>query len=223
MVHGKVRLLPAAVCGGVLAVSAIGAGAAWAQPAGDPAGNNGTVKVDGKPFDDHPDDPPANEPHVGCEFQIDFAGFDAGVDLNASVLFEAQPPTVTEPRELLNDPEIFIGEDAAGGATDSDASRTYDLTNALVAIDPHPEQGWHVMLTVHADGSQGADTKFKVFWVEGCETPPTTTEPPGSTTTTTTGDTTTTTKPGNGRPTPPIVTPPGATPVEPDGPIIFAG
>ena len=41
-------------------------------------------------------------------------------------------------------------------------------------------------LTVHAEGSQGADTKHKVFWVTGCggtqpNTPPTTppTEPPG--------------------------------------------
>jgi hypothetical protein len=33
-------------------------------------------------------------------------------------------------------------------------------------------QGFHVKLTVHAEGSQGADTKHKVFWVEGCKTYP---------------------------------------------------
>jgi hypothetical protein len=220
MGQGNLRLVPATIFGGIIAIGALGMGIAGAQPSADPPGNNGTVKVDDTPFDDHPD----NEPHVGCVFQIDFAGFDEG-DLNASVLFEAWPPTTTQPKELLTDPEIFIGEDAAGGAVDNDASRTYDLTNALVAIDPHPVQGWHVKLTVHADSwgtNPAADTKFKVFWVSGCgETPPTT-QPPGSTTTTT--------KPGNpghnGSTTttaPPVVTPPGATPVEPGGPIIFAG
>ncbi len=34
----------------------------------------------------------------------------------------------------------------------------------------HPQQGYHVKLTIHAPGSQGADTKHKVFWVEPCET-----------------------------------------------------
>ncbi|MDP9220598.1 MAG: hypothetical protein M3P23_08675 [Actinomycetota bacterium] len=41
--------------------------------AADPAGNNGTIKIDSKPFDDAPN----NEPHVGCKFQVDFYGFDA--------------------------------------------------------------------------------------------------------------------------------------------------
>lgn len=31
----------------------------------NPPGNNGTIKIDDVPFDDHPD----NEPHVGCTFQ----------------------------------------------------------------------------------------------------------------------------------------------------------
>jgi hypothetical protein len=81
-------------------------------------------------------------------------------------------------------------EDAAGGGTDLDASATYDLSTALAAVVPHPQQGIHLRLTVHAAGSQGADTKFKEFWVQGCgtETPPTTptsstSVPEGSTTT----------------------------------------
>lgn len=222
MVHGKVRLLPAAMCGGVLAVSAIGAGTAWARPA-DPPGNNGTVKVDDQAFDDDPN----NEPHVDCVFQIDFDGYDEG-DLTASATFEAVPPTVSAP-ELLIHEDIAIGGDPAGGANDNDASVVYDLTNALVAIDPHPVQGWHVKLTVHAEGSQGADVKHKVFWVEGCEVPPGSTTTTTSTTTPGNGGsstTTSTTRPGNGhgKPTPtPAPTPPAAQPVEPDGPIILAG
>ena len=40
----------------------------------NPAGNNGTVKIDGLEWDNHPD----NEPHVGCTFEVDFYGFDEG-------------------------------------------------------------------------------------------------------------------------------------------------
>src|ERR687892_506859 len=78
---------------GVVAVLGA-AGLSTAVPAsaqGGPPGNNGTVKVDGIEFDDHPN----NEPHVGCEFQIDFYGYDEG-DLSAAVTFEAQPPTTRD-------------------------------------------------------------------------------------------------------------------------------
>ena len=130
----------------------------------DPPGNNGTVKVDDVPFDDHPN----NGPHVGCVFQIDFYGYDEG-DLNAEVTFEGVPPTGGG--VLLTD-SVFIGGDSAGGGTDLDASATYDLSPALADIEPHPVQGHHVRLTVNAEGSQGADLKHKVFWVENCVTPP---------------------------------------------------
>jgi LPXTG-motif cell wall-anchored protein len=186
--------------GGALLVASI-PGQAGAQPGGPP-GNNGTIKVDREAFDDHPD----NEPHVGCIFQVDFYGFDEG-DLNAHVTFEVQPPT-GKPVEILSD-DVFIGEDDNGGGGSEaglDASETYDLSSLLQGFDPHPQQGWHVKLTVNAEGSQGADTKHKVFWVTGCETPPTssttssttsTTEAPTSTTestTTTTEKPTTTTE-----------------------------
>jgi hypothetical protein len=145
---------------------------------GDPPGNNGTVKIDGVAFDDHPD----NEPHVGCVFQIDFYGFDQG-NLSAQVTIDAQAPT--KGGQIYTN-SIAIGEDAAGGGTDLDASLTVDLSNALVGIKPHPQQGFHLKLTVNAEGSIGADTKHKVFWVTGCV--------PTTSTTTTTKATTTTTK-----------------------------
>ena len=130
----------------------------------DPPGNNGTVKVDDAPFDDHPN----NEPHVGCVFQSDLYGYDEG-DLNADVTFEGHPPTGGG--VLLTD-SVFIGEDSAGGGTDLDASATYDLSEALADIEPHAVQGHHVRLTINAEGSQGADVKHKVFWVDDCVTPP---------------------------------------------------
>jgi hypothetical protein len=155
----------------------------------EPPGNNGTVKVDGVAFDDDPD----NEPHVGCVFQVDFYGYDEG-ELFADVTFEVHPPTGS-PEVILTD-EVFIGEDDnSGGGSEAglDASATYDLSALLQGFEPHPQQGWHVKLTVNADGSQGVDVKHKVFWVSGCETPPTTTTST-STTSTTEAPTTSTTE-----------------------------
>jgi hypothetical protein len=169
---------------GVLTVGASVAAPVIAVSAADPPGNNGTIKIDDTPFDDHPD----NEPHVGCGFEVDFYGYDEG-DLFADVIFEVWPPTggmVT----ILED-TVFIGEDDnSGGGSEAglDASEFYDLTAELAGFDPHPNQGWHVKLTIHAEGSQGADVKHKVFWTTECAPPPTTT-----TTTTTTSTTTTTT------------------------------
>jgi hypothetical protein len=157
-------------------------GLAWAGP--NPPGNNGTVKIDDVEFDDHPN----NEPHVGCVFQVDFYGYDEG-DLDATVTFEAHPPTLRDGDDqvLLTD-TVFIGEDDnSGGGSEAglDASETYTLD--LTGIEPHANQGVHVKLTVHAEGSQGADVKHKVFWA---------TTKPGETTTTTKPGETTTTKPG---------------------------
>jgi hypothetical protein len=172
---------------GLLAISVVLAmvlGLIWLAPAAtsapNPPGNNGTVKIDGVAFDVHPD----NEPHVGCVFQVDFYGFDEG-DLFADVTFAVHPPTGAFV-DILDD-TVFIGEDdnsGGGSIAGLDAQETYDLGLLLASYAPHPQQGWHVKLTVNADGSQGADVKHKVFWVSGC-TPPTTTStstPPTSTT-----------------------------------------
>jgi hypothetical protein len=182
-----------------LVAAALGAGLVWVLPgalpgagAQNPPGNNGTVKIDGVEFDTHPD----NEPHVGCVFQVDFYGFDEG-ELFADVTFDVWPPTggmVT----ILEDTDLFIGEDDnSGGGSEAglDAEATYDLTDLLADFEPHPQQGWHIKLTVNADGSQGADVKHKTFWVTGCETPPTTTTSTTSTSTTSTSTTSTTMAP----------------------------
>jgi hypothetical protein len=164
---------------------AIVSGTLLANAAPNPPGNNGTIKIDGEAFDDAPN----NEPHVGCVFELDFYGFDEG-DLNADVEFSAHPPTLPagEDRVLLTD-TVPIGEDDnSGGGSEAglDASVEYRLD--LTGIEAHPKQGYHVTLTIHADGAQGADVKHKVFWVTGCEGPsptpsetPTPTESPTST------------------------------------------
>jgi hypothetical protein len=117
------------------------------------------------------------------------------VDLFSHVTFEVQPPT-GKPVVLLED-DVFIGEDDnSGGGSEAglDASRTYDLSTVLQDFAQHPQQGWHVKLTVNNDGSQGADVKHKVFWVTGCEVPPPTTTTTTVPSTSTTESTTTTTE-----------------------------
>jgi hypothetical protein len=183
-----------------LIAAALGAGLVWVLPgalpgasAQNPPGNNGTIKIDGVEFDTHPD----NEPHVGCVFQVDFYGFDEG-ELFADVTFEVWPPT--GPMVTILEDTVFIGEDDnSGGGSEAglDAEETYDLSLLLPGFEQHPQQGWHVKLTINADGSQGADLKHKVFWVTGCEVPPPTTTTTTTTTvppTTTTESTTTTTE-----------------------------
>jgi hypothetical protein len=167
------KTLVVALAAAVVACVAL-AGLATAAP--NPPGNNGTIKIDELAFDDDPN----NEPHVDCIFQVDFYGYDAG-DLNADVTFESHPPTGPV-RVLLTD-TVFIGEDDNGGGGSEaglDASETYTLD--FTGIEPHPNQGFHVKLTINAEGSQGADVKHKVFWVTEC--------PPGPTTTTKIGGTT---------------------------------
>ena len=166
-----------AVLGGLLVLAAPVAAA-------NPPGNNGTIKIDGVEWDQHPN----NEPHPGCIFQVDFYGFDEG-DLWADVVFEAQAPTGSG---VLLEDRVFIGEDdnsgggstrgldaEAGNQTDADGAAYYDLSAALASYEAHPQQGYHVKLTIHADGSQGADVKHKVFWVQACETPEEVTPPTG--------------------------------------------
>ncbi len=152
------RLLAVLVFGSLISF-AQGGGVAWA----DPAGNNGTVKIqEHGDIDSIPD----NDPHVGCVFQIEFRGFDEG-DLHATWTLSAQPPS-GDFTQIATD-VVFIGEDPAGGAPDLDAVVVVDLADFdLTGLMEHPQQGFHLKLEVHAEGSIGNDTKFKVFWVEGC-------------------------------------------------------
>jgi hypothetical protein len=128
-----------------------------------PPGNNGTVKVDGIPFDAHPD----NEPHPGCTFEIDWYNFDANA--TSEVTFETQNPTST--RLVLND-TVTLDDDAnEGGDQDGlDGHREYTL-DFTAADYYHPQQGYHVKLTIETTWANGADVKHKVFWVSACESP----------------------------------------------------
>ena len=143
----------------------------------DPRGNNGTVKIDGEPFDDGR----GNEPHVGCTFAVDFYGFDAGD--TATITFTGHAPTGGG---LLHSESRTISTDPAGGGQDRDATFVYsvdDQLSELRAVTPHAQQGWHVKLAVDVDSAPGG-AKQKVFWID-CPAPasPATTLGGGTTTT----------------------------------------
>jgi len=103
--------------------------------AAGPKGNNGTIKIDGVALQGGQ----ANEPHVACQFALEFYGYEQG-DLNASVIFELQPPTTraSGSQVLLTD-TVPIGGDPAGGGTDLDASKLYTLD--FNGVTPHANQG----------------------------------------------------------------------------------
>lgn len=132
---------------------------------GDPPGNNGTVKI--TPIGEA-DGIPQNTPHASCGFDVEWYGFDQGDGIVSEVVFESWAPTAV-PMSVDGPSEVFVGGDPASGAgTDSgfDGEATYSLS---FDGEPHPQQGYHVKLTIHTPGSQGADTKHKVYWVAPCE------------------------------------------------------
>ncbi len=130
---------------------------------GDPAGNNGTVKIAG-PGDvvGHP----SNNPHPGCTFFVEWFGFDEGSDVVSTVSFASQAPTSDVVLGGTSPSQVFVGGDPAGGGTDLDGRQSYTLT--FSGGVPHPKQGYHVKLTVATPRSLGNDTKTKVFWVAPC-------------------------------------------------------
>ena len=115
---------------------------------------------------------PQNTPHVSCVFDIEWYGFDEGADIVSTVEFTMQAPD--QRRRAVRDRAVggLRGRRSSRRRrTDFDGEATYTLGFAGA---PHPQQGYHVKVTVHTPGSQGADTKHKVFWVSPCDgTPPT--------------------------------------------------
>jgi hypothetical protein len=147
-------------------------GAATAAP-----GTNGTVKV--APHGDI-DAIPDNTPHVGCTFQLEWYGFDAGV--TSTVSFTEQAPTTGVGLAVDGPGTVTLDDDPGNGAGNDgfDGSAVYTLSFTGA---PHPQQGYHVDLTINTPESNGSDVKHKVFWVEGCApaAPPTTPASPEAT------------------------------------------
>lgn len=127
---------------------------------GDPAGNNGTFKVDGLPFNDGM----ANEPHVTCGFRLKFFGFDEGQTGDITIAGHAPSGSGVVSKRT----DVLISDDAAGGGpNDPDAVVTYTAADLnLAGLTAHPKQGYHLKVTLNTDTPGGK--KHKVFWFEPC-------------------------------------------------------
>ena len=152
--------------GTALAVAAVAAAPAFAdghgKPNGDPAGNNGTIKVDGVPFDDSH----GNEPHVTCDFRVAFWGFDEGQRGDLTITGQAPSGSGV----VSNRTDLLISDDAAGGGNDPDATVVYGQDDLdLSGLEAHPKQGYHVKITFSTDTPGGV--KHKVIWLQPCATP----------------------------------------------------
>jgi hypothetical protein len=142
-----------------------------AQPSQDPAGNNGTIKVDGPAWDARVD----NEPHTSCAFRVTFFGFDEGQTADITVTGVAP----TGGGVLLHETAVPTSDDPAGGAAkDSDgATRVFTADDlGLDAVTPHPKQGYHLKVAVDSREAPGG-AKQKVLWLEPCETEAPATQP----------------------------------------------
>jgi hypothetical protein len=132
---------------------------------GSPPGNNGTVKI---ALHGEIDGIPNNTPHPGCQFQVEWYGFDEGDEIISQVAFAMQPPTGEVDLSVSGDTSVFVGGSPGAGAGNSSRDGVQVYTLGFTG-DPHPKQGYHVKLTVETPFSNGNDTKTKVFWVEECE------------------------------------------------------
>ena len=84
---------------------------------GDPAGNNGTVKIT-----PHAGGDGENTAHVSCDFDIEWYGFDEGDDVVSTVVFTMQAPTSDVGLSGTEPSQVFVGGDPASGpATTSTA------------------------------------------------------------------------------------------------------
>jgi hypothetical protein len=135
-----------------LLVGFVPADAAKEAPKNVPPGNKGTVKIDDETFNQIPD----NDPHESCIFHLQFLFFPRAT--TATYTFALHPPTKDG---------FTSGSVELHPLLTPNAEVVVDLTDFLKnsQVPPHPIQGWHVKLTIHAPDAQGNDVKHKVFWV----------------------------------------------------------
>lgn len=125
----------------------------------NPPGNNGTMKVDGLPFDDGK----GNEPHVTCGFRLKFYGFDDGQTGDITIMGHSPSGSGLVSRRT----DVVVSDDDAGGGNDLDALVEYTAADLdLAGLTAHPQQGYHLKATLTTDTPGGV--KHKVFWFEPC-------------------------------------------------------
>lgn len=149
----------------IAALLATGLAALAVTPAaafGDPAGNNGTVKISQVAVDSVPD----NAPHVGCQLHVQWYGFDLGA--TSRVSFKLVAPT--QGSLTVDGPlTVDVGGDPAGGGRDLDGDVVYVMHPRAI---PQPQQGFHARITIETTWSNGSQKKSKVIWFKGCDATP---------------------------------------------------
>ncbi|WP_433286435.1 LPXTG cell wall anchor domain-containing protein [Micromonospora sp. CA-244673] len=144
----------------------------------NPKGDNGTVKIDGTPFSDKVD----NQPHVTCDFELEFFNFDK--DQKADITLWAQAPSATPKDKVVwSKKNVVISTDPASGA-ENDHDAVISLSSKdldLAGLTLHPKQGYHLKLDVDLTDGRSSAGKHKVFWLKPCESPGNPTTPTPST------------------------------------------
>lgn len=122
----------------------------------DPAGDNGTIKIQSTT----PPGGDANAPQQPCSFSLELFGFDQ--NQHADITFTGQAPTPTG--TLLTQHDVLVSTTPAGGGQDVDAVLTYTADQLGLTAVPQANHGWHVKVDVDVLEAPGG-SKQKVFWL----------------------------------------------------------
>lgn len=147
--HRTRQALVLAAAAAALTLGAGSAAGAQPQPLETVVGNNGTVKAD--------------VPGGGCVVVVDWYGMDAGAETTVEFRLHGGSGDAL----LLTDTLTLDADGAAGG--DLDGSHAFDLNQAVAAHADPSASTYQVKVTTHTTYSQGADTKYKVVSVSGCD------------------------------------------------------
>jgi len=128
----------------------------------NPPGNNGTVFI----HDVANDHSPHNVPHVSCNFWVDLFNFDNSQSVTVS--FAGQAPTGKGTALGGETTTTLEADDASGAGNDWDGELAFTADQLGVSnLGAPAHQGYHVKMTVVTN--QPGDHKYKVFWIQPCE------------------------------------------------------
>jgi hypothetical protein len=127
-----------------------------------PPGNNGHIFVGEYELDGSN----GNDPHVSCGFTVSFFGYDAG-DQSATITVTPWSPT-DGGAPFTERTSWTTAERTSGNQRNADVQiAPSKVADAFAGVEA-AAQGWHAKVEVHVTGSQGADVKHKVLWIEPC-------------------------------------------------------
>ena len=143
-----------------------GGSAGTTRGSDQPAGNNGTVKIDEYAVDSGQD----NDAHVSCGFTVSFYGFDGTKPQTATI--NVTPVAPTSGGSTYTTTTGWTKDSRTGGSQLDQQVQVSgsDLASSLAGVTPQAKQGYHLRLEVEVSGSQGSDDKYKVFWMQPCPT-----------------------------------------------------